>query len=117
MKIRTAYFKTPNMEESVNFWGKVLAIEPHKKSEYWSEFKCDNINFGLLKMDGFEVGKDKSNFVPVFEVSEDEFEAVVSRVRSLNPDIIVDLNDHPDGKSYVFADPFGHEFEVTKFSD
>lgn len=115
--MRTTYFKTPNMEKSISFWQGVLEIAPRKKSDFWSEFRCDNINLGFLKIDSFEVERDKSNSIPVFEVSDDQFELVITRIKSLSATVVLDINDHPDGKSYVFADPFGHEFEVTKFHD
>ena len=48
MKIRTIYFFAPQMNESISFWEKFLGFPPHKKSNYWSEFKCENINLGLI---------------------------------------------------------------------
>lgn len=117
MKIRTLYLKVANMAEATTFWAAFLGFDPHKKSDFWTEFKCSNINLGLLKMDGFETAKSKSNCVPVFELEDDSFEVYVDRAKSLNARVVVDIEQHPDKKSYVFADPFGNEFEVTKFHD
>ena len=105
------------MEVSLQYWESVLKTKPHKRSDFWSEFRCDNINLGFLKMKGFEVQKDQSNSVPVFEIPEAEFDSTISRIKLLNTRIILDINHHPDKMSYIFADPFGHEFEVTKFRD
>lgn len=117
MKIRTVYLKVPDMNKAVEFWKTFLGFDPHKRSEFWSEFKCQNINLGLLKMENFSIEQDKCNCVPVFEYADAEYKQAVEHAKRINAQIIVDSKDHPDKMSYVFADPFGHEFEVTKFHD
>ncbi len=117
MKMRASYFKVSDMEKAVDFWKLFLSSDPTKKSQYWSEFRCDNINLGLLWTEGFEIGKDQSNFVPVFELKDSELEVVKDRAISRGGRIVVDIKDHPDKKSYVLCDPFGNEFELTKFHD
>ncbi|MGE0525931.1 MAG: VOC family protein [Bdellovibrionales bacterium] len=117
MKMRTAYFKVPNMEKALAFWRALFQSEPCKKSPYWSEFRCDNINLALLWMENFEIQKDQANFVPVFELNDSEFEVVKSRALLAGASIVVDVADHPDKKSYVLADVFGNEFEITRFHD
>ena len=117
MKMRTVYFKVADMEKAVAFWQGFFGKAPPKRSQYWSEFKCDNINLGLLWEEGFETRKDQSNFVPVFEFHDNELEGVKTRALGLDAKVLVDIKDHPDKKSYVLLDPFGNEFEVTKFHD
>jgi len=68
-------------------------------------------------MNKFNLEEDKSNCVPVFELSELDFKKYVEKAKSLQAKVIMDIEDHPDKKSYVFADPFNNEFELTTFSD
>src|SRR4051812_8345195 len=117
MKIRTVYFKVPDMEQAVNFWRGFLDQQPPKYSPYWSEFKCSNVNLGLLWEEGFVVKMHKSNFVPVFEFQEDQLEKMKTLALNLGATILVDMKDHPDKKSYVLKDPLGNEFEVTRLHD
>lgn len=117
MKIRTVYFKAPTMNTAREFWQSFLKKDPHKSSDFWTEFNLGTINFAILRMDDFRVDENKSNFVPVFEYSEADFNSAVARARDLKASVIVDIEDHPDKLSYVFADPFGNEFEITKFRD
>ena len=115
MKIRTVYFKTANHDQSIAFWSEILGCLPTKHSNYWSEFKCDNINLGILPMDSVKSTTENSAFVPVFEVADDELDALKNRALKNGAHVVVDISEHPDGKSYVMSDPFGNEFEITKF--
>lgn len=117
MKMRTAYFKVADMDKAVAFWQGFFEQTPPKRSQYWSEFKCENINLGLLWEEGFKVQKDQSNFVPVFEFPDDELEKMKDRALELGATVFIDIKNHPDKKSYVLLDPFGNEFEVTRFHD
>ena len=117
MKIRTIYFKVPDINKACEFWQSFLGIEPHKSSASWIEFKLDNLNFSLLKLDHFQIGKDQANCVPVFEFADSTFEDYVRKAKSIGAHVVFDIKEHPDGKSYVFTDPFGNEFEVTRFHD
>ncbi len=117
MKIRTIYFKVADMESALTFWRSFFEQEPPKRSQYWSEFRCNNINFGLLWEKEFKVQENQSNFVPVFEFQDDELENMKNRAMKNGATVLVDIKDHPDKKSYVLLDPFGNEFEVTRFHD
>jgi predicted enzyme related to lactoylglutathione lyase len=117
MKIRTVYFKVRDMEKAVAFWQGFFEQAPPKKSPYWSEFKSENINFGLLWDEEFQAENSRSNFVPVFEFKPTELEAMKDRAILQGAKILVDIKNHPDQKSYVLCDPFGNEFEITKFHD
>lgn len=117
MKIRTVYFKVSNMEKAIMFWSGFLSNEPHKRSQYWSEFKCSNINLGLLWTEDFTPGSDQCNFVPVFEFLDAQLEDQKDKALSLGAKVLVDIKNHPDKKSYVLIDPNGHEFEITRYHD
>lgn len=114
MKIRTIYFKVTDMPKAVAFWRAFLEVEPHKKFESWHEFMTDNIRLGLLLND-FGDQYSGSNCVPVFEFADDEVVQYVERAKSLGAEVIKDGLDDPDLLSVVFRDPFGNEFEISKF--
>ncbi len=114
MKIRTVYFKVPNMDLAISFWEAFLKTAPHKRSQWWSEFRCETINFGLLQMEDFKTNSEGS-FVPVFEVADAELENTKNLALQAGAKVVVDISEHPDKKSYVLSDPSGNEFEVTKF--
>lgn len=128
MKIRTVYFKVPKIKPAAEFWQKFLGVEPHKKSDKWHEFlvgessegnedtKQGAVRLGLLLND-FGDKFSGSNSVPVFEFGDDEVMEWIEKARKLGAkEILNGLND-PNLKSVVFADPFGNEFEVSKFHD
>ena len=116
MKVRTIYLKVTDMYRAVEFWQKLLAVEPHKTSPEWHEFMVGDLRFALLlgEPDDKHSG---SNCVPVFELADDELQKFIERAKSLNAKIIFDGLDDPDILSIVFADPFGNEFEFSKFHD
>lgn len=115
MKMRTAYLKVGEMEKALGFWETVLQVKAHKRSPYWSELRCENINFGLLWIEDFQTEEDRSNFVPVFELEDGELEAAKARALASGAMIVVDIANHPDKMSYVLSDAFGNEFELTRF--
>jgi len=82
MKMRTAYLKVDNMDRALQFWEGLLAVTAHKKSKYWSELRCENINFGLLWIENFETKANSSNFIPVFELKEQNLETRKTRSES-----------------------------------
>lgn len=116
MKIRTVYFKILNMQDACTFWESFLGFRPHKKGDKYSEFRLSNINLGLVLNDFGDVYSG-SNCTPVFEFDDTEISTYIERAKSLKAKIILDGLDDPNIKGIVFADPFGNEFEVTKFHD
>jgi catechol 2,3-dioxygenase-like lactoylglutathione lyase family enzyme len=116
MKIRTIYLKVTDMPKAVAFWQSFLGIEPHKKFDSWHEFMADNIRFGLLLND-YGDQYTGSNCIPVFEFTDEEVLQYVERAKQLGAKIIQEGLDDPDLRSVVCADPFGNEFEISKFHD
>lgn len=116
MKIRTLYFKVDNVAEAAGFWSALLQVKPHKDFESWKEIHCGNIRLGFLKND-FGDKFSGSGCVPVFEFPDDTLPAYIARARELGAAVIVDGLDDPNMKSIAFRDPFGHEFELSKFHD
>src|SRR5579875_1021243 len=105
------------MKAATSFWQGFLETVPHKKTKDWVEFRCEGINFALLRMPVFTIAEDAANCVPVFEFAEHELEGAKERALGLGAAIIVEKADHPDRMSYVLADPLGNEFEITRFHD
>ncbi|MGE0252157.1 MAG: VOC family protein [Dongiaceae bacterium] len=116
MKIRTVYFKVPDMKKAVAFWRAVLQIEPHKTFDEWHEFWVGQTRLGLL----LERNKEKAanNCVPVFEfASVEELRQYLKRAQENGAKMVFDGLEDPDINSIVLADLFGHEFEFTKIHD
>jgi predicted enzyme related to lactoylglutathione lyase len=113
MKIRTIYWKVSDMQKAAAFWKSFLGIEPHKKFDTWQEFMLDTIRLGLLLHTEDEV--KGSNCVPVFEFADNEVMTFVEKAKGLGATVIEDGLDDPNLLSVVFADPWGNEFEVSKF--
>lgn len=114
MKIRTIYLKVKDIDGAKAFWQALLQIEPHKDFDDWKEFNCKNIRLGLLLLDDAVSG---ANCVPVFEMSDGVLHEYIQRAKDLGATVVVDGLNDPDLKSIVFKDPFGHEFELSKFHD
>jgi len=115
MKIRTIYFKVPDTAKACEFWSKLLLTAPHKDFDSWKEINCGNIRLGFLQNPGDEF--TGSSCVPVFEFSNDALPAYIERARALGAEVVVDGLNDPHMKSIAFRDPFGHEFELSRFHD
>ncbi len=102
------------MQKAVDFWTKFLGVEPHKKFDGWHEFMVGTLRLGLLLSDASDIHSG-CNCVPVFEFSDDEVVKYIERAKSLGGIVIVDGLNDPQLLSVVFSDPFGNEFEVSKF--
>ncbi|MFO0704805.1 MAG: VOC family protein [Candidatus Andersenbacteria bacterium] len=113
MKIRTIYFKVKNVKKAAAFWEGFLGVKPHKTFDEWYEFMTDNIRLGLYKNTGDKFAG--SNCIPVFEFSDAEVGQYVERAKELGAKVLFDSLNDPDVLSVGFRDPFGHEFEVSKF--
>jgi len=116
MKIRTIYFKVKNMVRAVDFWQKLLEVNPHKTWPEWHEFMIGDLRLGLLLSDEDDKYSG-SNCVPVFEFSHDELPKYIDRAKSLGAKVVFDGLDDPDVLSIVFADTSGNQFELSKFHD
>lgn len=116
MKIRTIYFKVDDMKKAVKFWSSLLGMKPHKKFAQWHEFMVGNVRLGLLLND-FGDKFSGCNCVPVFEFSDKQLTKYIERAKKSGAKIVVDGLDDPDLKSVVFSDPFGNQFEMSKFHD
>ena len=115
-KIRTIYFKVQKMEPVVQFWKTVLQVEPHKTFSNWHEFMCSHVRLGLLLND-FGDTFSGCNCVPVFEFEDHELLSYIERAKVAGADVILNGLDDPRLKSVVLRDPFGNEFEFSKFHD
>ncbi len=116
VKIRTLYFKVADLGGAGEFWERLLQIKPHKDCAEWKEFRCGNIRLGLLLNDAGDPFT-RSGCVPVFEFEDDALQGYLERAKALGAAVILDGIDDPNLRSVVFRDPFGHEFEMSKFHD
>jgi len=116
LRIRTLYLKVNDLKGASLFWENLLQIKPHKCFDTWHEFRCENINLGLLLND-FGDTVQGSNCVPVFEFPDAILPSYIDRATQLGATIVFDglMDEHI--LSIVFSDPFGNEFELSKFHD
>ncbi len=116
MKIRTIYLKSNNLEAAKSFWSELIGLEPNKNTESWVEFKLDNINLGIWPNDGNDSWSG-SNTVPVFEFQDHEIQKYIDKAKDLGATVIIDGLNNTNLLSIVFSDPWGNEFEISKFHD
>jgi hypothetical protein len=116
LRIRTLYLKVNDLKGASLFWGNLLQIKPHKCFDTWHEFRCENINLGLLLNDFGDVVQG-SGCVPVFEFADAALPTYINRAIQLGATLILDGLEDPTIRSIVLRDPFGHEFELSKFHD
>jgi predicted enzyme related to lactoylglutathione lyase len=116
MKIRTLYFKTTDLAAAKTFWQSLLSITPHKDTLKWAEFMVGDLRLGILLND-FGDQVVGCNCVPVFEFPDAELPAYIGRAQQLGAKVLVDGLNDPNLLSMVMADPFGNEFELSKFHE
>ena len=114
MKIRTIYFKVNNMDTAVKFWTAFLGSNPVKTYTQYHEWRIGELNFGLALND-FGDKWTGANCAPVFEFDDNEVLSWVDKAKSLGATVILDALEDPKLLSVVMADPWGNEFEVSKF--
>ncbi len=104
------------MDKAVSFWQTILEVEPHKTGPKWHEFMVGQLRLGLLLND-FDDKFQGSNCVPVFEFADEELPAYIDRAKQAGAKVLVDGLEDPNLKSIVFQDPWGNEFELSRFHD
>jgi len=110
--IRTIYFKSSDISGLCRFWSSLLKVQPHKDSSDWKEINCGNMRLGFLNLDEKNSG---SNCVPVFELQDIELNAYVERALAMGAKLLIDGRNDPKMLSALMQDPFGNEFELSKF--
>lgn len=116
LKIRTVYFKVNDMEKAKIFYSEFFGVAPRKEGNVWCEFFVGNINFGL-RLNDFHDSWQGCNFVPVFEFTDSEALNYIQRAKSLGGVIVLDALHDQQMRSVVVKDPFGNEFEISRFHD
>ena len=102
------------MQKAARFWSDFLQMPPVKTFDKYHEWRIGSLNFGLVLNDMGDKWSG-ANCAPVFEFDDDEVLSWVERAKSLGATVIVDGLDDPSLLSVVMADPWGNEFEVSKF--
>jgi hypothetical protein len=114
MKVRTVYFKVKRTAEAAQFWGQFLRLQPQSESQDWIEFLVGDVRIAMIAL-APDPGAEGCTCVPVFELSDAELPGEVERARSLGARVVFDGLDDPEVRSIVLADPYGHEFELSRF--
>lgn len=116
MKIRTIYFKVTDMKKAATFWEDLLGIKPHKTFEGWYEFMIGDLRLGLL-LNKADTTVSGSNCVPVFEFKDEEVMEYIEKAKKLGAKIIYAGLKDPNVLAEIFEDPFGNQFELSKFHE
>jgi len=102
------------MAKAVSFWTDFLGMPPVKTFAKYHEWRIQELNFGLALND-FGDKWAGANCAPVFEFKDEEVLSWVAKAKSLGAKVILDALDDPELLSVVMADPWGNEFELSKF--
>ncbi len=116
MRVRSSYFKVSDMDAEVNFWRKLLVIEPIKATTHWTEFLVQGVRIGFLLND-FNEELVGCSCVPVLEVQGGAMAATITRAKESGATVILDGLSNPKMNSIVLATPGGHEFELCNCRD
>ncbi len=102
------------MAKAARFWKEFIGTKPIKASDRYHEWRIQELNFGLVLND-FDDKWTGANCVPVFEFADDEVLAWVNKAKSLGAKVILEALDNPELLSVIMSDPWGNEFELSKF--
>ena len=118
MRVRTAYFKAPQIDKAVAWWSDVLDTKPSKVSPAWQELRVGEINLGFLRIEPAPAS-DRPSCVPVIEFNDSEIETRIAKAKAAGATVILEGEAHPDHPrpAAVLVDPFGNEFEFTCLHD
>jgi hypothetical protein len=114
VRIRTVYFKVSDLAKAGEFWASLLKMTPVKKLPKYYEWRIESLNLGLVLND-FGDKFSGCNCVPVFEFPDAELASWIERAQSLGATLILDGLADTALLSVVMADPWGNEFELSKF--
>jgi hypothetical protein len=102
------------MQKAAKFWTEFLQMAPVKTFDTYHEWRIQELNLGLALNDFGDIWSG-SNCVPVFEFGDEEVLLWVEKAQSLGAKVILDALDDPELLSVVMEDPWGNQFEVSKF--
>jgi len=107
MIIAFVSYPVANLDRAVEFYQKVLGIEPLFHREDWAEFKLEGQRFALKKETLRQKGEDTGATVYFMAKPLQEF---IDRIEGFGAKILGSVEMHSYGKLARFKDPEGNIF-------
>ena len=107
MIIAFVSYPVSNLDRAVEFYQKVLGIEPLFHREDWAEFKLEGQRFALKK-EGV-LHKEKDTAATIYFMAN-PMQAFIDRLEGFGAQILEPIETHSYGKLARFKDPEGNIF-------
>jgi catechol 2,3-dioxygenase-like lactoylglutathione lyase family enzyme len=102
---------TENVPAVVEFYAKVLGIEPVYRSDMWTAFAVAGGTLGIHKVEQLPDGKGT---VELSLVATEPLEAVVTRLEAAGLVLERGIKDEAFGRSILLRDPDGSPVQVNE---
>ena len=113
MKINHLLFSVSNLENSIEFYSKVLGAKLIAKGRTTAYFDLDGLWLALNEERDIPRNEIRDSYTHMaFTITLSEFDETLDKLKKLNVSILPSrARDARDKKSIYFEDPDGHKFE------
>ena len=113
MKINHLLFSVSNLENSIEFYSKVLGAKLIAKGRTTAYFDLDGLWLALNEERDIPRNEIRESYTHMaFTITLSEFDETLDKLKKLNVSILPSrARDARDKKSIYFEDPDGHKFE------
>ena len=113
MKINHMLFSVSNLENSIEFYSKVIGAKLIAKGTTTAYFDLDGLWLALNEERDIARTEIRESYTHMaFTITLSEFEETLEKLKKLNVSILPSrVRDARDKKSIYFEDPDGHKFE------
>lgn len=109
MRIQTIIYVT-HMDVAVEWYSKVLGVEPITHGSHWSSFRVGGANLALHWTDA----EEPAGRVELSLVTTEPLESMLSRLEGLGIEPVRGIADETFGRSIVLRDPAGGTVQVNE---
>ena len=106
MNIAFISYPTINLDKAVEFYQKVIGIEPLFHRKDWAEFKIEEQRFALQKVEVSQKGKNNAMIYFMSKTIEQD----IKRLQSFGAKVLGSIEIKSYGKFAKFQDPEGNIF-------
>lgn len=106
MNIAFISYPTINLDKAVEFYQKVIGIEPLFHRNDWAEFKIKEQRFALQKVEKAQKGKNNAMIYFMSKTIEQD----IKRLKSFGAKVLGSIEIKSYGKFAKFQDPEGNIF-------